>query len=462
MSNGFEILKSAFDGLKKDRWSYTPTTEPVYLWKYTKVGLGEVAGEPADYKLNTTFAFIPVFKKNADVTFYIRLGGPEFIKKEALGDEFFSDIYPDFVGYEQEQEQAGTNASQRYGEGMFGEEKFTDFDYTTASERAFLQRIEVINDSKLSALRAEFYPLRLRKVQKHFTLDYADEKLGYRSLEGIEAASDFTINMLNDLMRYMDDENLKQVLAWLSTSSAEKMNELVNNLFIKTIMKDFRKTANYHAFSAIEDLDIFLDDDKADEKNLDQAFVAGLINIFYDGMYAQGEFKAKELMASLDTNVYKREYELDDNKLQKVAEKVAHYYKVHSIPTEYDESDSVKRMEIKELEALEYRKKISAIEAEQYLSDQKIHRLQENLKKAQEEEKNILTHRVIGMGMGLGSAYYATYHGAGKDLEMPVKVGIMAVGALLGAVPFLNYATIAATPFLVDYAFTPTTENVNT
>jgi len=246
-------------------------------------------------------------------------------------------------------------------------------------------------------------------------------------------------------MRYMGDDDLKEVLAWLSPSSPEKMNALVNTLFIKTIMEDFKKTIQYHAFSLYDEISTGVGSD-----DLDQIFVAGLIQLV-PSQYQGGNFTAEELMGLLENNVYTNRYNYSEQELSSIATRVAGYYNTHSVAAAaQDQGLAIQNTEL----ARQLNVSKDAVAEARLASDQLLHELQQKLKTAQEEEKNVLTHRVIGMSMGLGSAYYATYHGAGKDLEMPVKVGIMAVGALLGAVPFLNYATIAATPLVVDYAFT--------
>jgi len=437
--SGFTILKGAFEGLKKNRGAYAGDGA---VSRYANRGAlaEEGADTPTDYKLDTTFAFIPVFEQDGGVTFYIRLGGPEFITK--------MDTNPTNRTLSRTLESFGINFRKEfrstYSDGMFGGHVDSNFAYENAYERHFLQQIEEVNDRELYALRAEFYPLRLRKVGKHFDLDYAG-KDGWKNLNRTETASDFTVSMLNDLMRYMGDDDLKEVLAWLSPSSQGKMGKLVNNLFIKTIMADFKATVRYHAFSLYDEVDTF-----GGSNDLDQIFVAGLIQLV-PRQYQGGNFTAQQLMGLLESNVYTDRYAYSDADLTTIATSVAGYYNAHSVAAEAQDQGLV--VANKELKRQLNVSKEAVAEAK-LASDQLLHQLQAKLKTAQEEEKNVLTHRVIGMGMGLGSAYYATYHGAGKDLEMPVKVGIMAVGALLGAVPFLNYATIAATPFVVDYAFT--------
>jgi hypothetical protein len=58
--------------------------------------------------------------------------------------------------------------------------------------------------------------------------------------------------------------------------------------------------------------------------------------------------------------------------------------------------------------------------------------------------------KYLGIGAGAVSAFIAIQQESAQDLETWKKAAIVATGGLLGAVPILNFVTIATMPYLVD------------
>ena len=58
--------------------------------------------------------------------------------------------------------------------------------------------------------------------------------------------------------------------------------------------------------------------------------------------------------------------------------------------------------------------------------------------------------KYLGIGAGLVSGYFAIQQESAQDLATWKKGAIVATSGLLGAVPYLNFVTIATMPYLVN------------
>lgn len=383
--------------------------------------------------LSTLFGFVPVFTKSGKTVIYVRFGGPEVIRK--LQGSYNQDPDVAYGRYDTIPNSMRDGAGYEFGDthrGVFsGATHNTLYAMDHAFERDILQYLEVgvrPQDREYPVLPSladlrNIYKFKLVPDDDKFEVYYSRSGLEYAPLKSDpDAYAAFGIDLILDSLDVaflggnvspQDGQTLLQ-----SAKTTHGQTKAVEE-FLGKLAEDFYNTAlegvsfgEYH----------YLQDDA-----LDQLWWSALKQ--FD---AHSTANTLEEIESLSTDL-----ERIDTVLPVCADRLK--VSLDQILAGY---------------ALDSESAVEVIrESETFRKDAEALRVVNRRLKAQNEAlkseaNHTSVHRYVGLTAGAASAYLSV---RSTDMEDWQKIGVVALGGVLGMVPILNYFTIASTPLAVHY-----------
>jgi len=405
------------------------------VYRYTRGGQATDSTSP--FTLNTVFGFVPVFQEDGSTAIYIRLGGPELIQQK--------------LANEMEAYKTGTGQDLRSprNEGGFGDNAETfaykydyvvdgddDMNYSIADgfERRFLQDL-ILNGRSLDfTLIHEVYPMRLFPVDGKFQLQYhisKDSESTYFNMDSEGPLRDFYSDLVdsfaNSIIKQESSDSARGLMSTLLSSFTNKDQVIdnvktLNSLVMGRIAEDLILSADYHILS-------YDDDALTADNDYDIIFLSAF------AQFEQEPHKAS--IASIFDNVektatYIKNVGKDSKIIESVASFLKNYYLIWSVNSVGQEEAYVKDNE-------ELRKKLVE---QAKASAEELSSMEQSYESSQSKEM------MFTIATGAIVAYLSTLHR--DDVSTKERVISAVLGGGLGAIPYVKYATIALSPFLVN------------
>ena len=448
MSKGTDYIKRFLASLEESRTPYSES-DNLFTIKDDMSDGDELAHDA--FARRTLFGFVPIFDDTGMVSLYIRLGGPEIILK-ARGTG--AQLMPEFsigVG-------TGNFSANLLGSGeksilsIYGpkadaiHEKYdTILDSDTmiyrsdfgGLERDILQRHVLDLGHSWSARQVEtLYPFRLVPVGNVFELQYAKENSqGYSKIDA---------NGLGAFLAEIVDSTIHS-LVYSNITEAERKTAVQEVLSVI----GYGKKAETQSQSVLE----FVFSKMAADFN---SAVDTNVKAFYNGSIGSGDSDAYDFIfyaafaqfLGLTKDSIKASHFAP--MLQKAADTAA---AIGAIPSNFkiSEVESAAKYLLNFYisdEALNEKSKVDI----QKLTSENLNLTSENLNLNAQNAKLVdpKNYRNVGMVAGLLSSLYAVSQKSAEDMDLWKKALIVAGGTGLGAIPYVNFISIASMPYLVD------------
>ena len=433
MSNGISVIENFLTSMEASRSPYSvgePTTLNSNFENVKSAG-------PETFAQTSLFGFVPVFDESGAVSIYIRMGGgPEYINKihevSLLGTSIRSvpeaDAMVDFYG-------SGAEKYNALVDTIDSTDTLIYHPQFGGRERDFLQHNVLTDKSRWTELQiAQLYPFKIEVVNKNLTLTFAkDGQTVYSPItSNTDLVAAFILELLTSAIISLQNtkssasSEISSILdiVWQSDNS-EDLKSLVSLLFTR-LSNEFRAAADNNVLVYFDGSDPGGDDENA-----------------YDHLYYYVFAQVLGFGEDLNTENVKVIF----SKINDVAASIG------SIPStiDYDILSSTLKSRLSDfvntasLDAVAQSKIKSANKSSSAL-------IAEN-KVLQEQNSNLVDpkmYRNVGMVAGFISSYLAVEQTSAKDMALWKKALIVAGGTGLGAIPYVNFISIASMPYLVD------------
>lgn len=381
--------------------------------------------EGSTLSLSSAFGFVPVFDKDGAVSIYVRLGGPEIIRKgQGL---LLSDGLPEI----EVSATASTDLANFYGSGASGFRSKYDavvdgsenlsYAPSLAYERDMIQSAVLGSHPRIPMAQiCKNYPFRLVPVGTNMSVEYAVGG-AYVPLSEQSAYADLLVGTVNTLLDTIDPtpENVSSVFSIVK--SQETAQAVVAALLVK-MGEDLKRSADTHILSWEDFADLLSGNSNA----YDALYITAFLQLLNKTNVKTESDDFTALMDKVDS-VADSLQAVSGSVTSGALEAATAYFVDRSIdPTSIKTSTDATITKLQQANA-DLRKTNKALES---------------------QKKHTSVHRYVGMSAGALSAYMSVRNR--DDLQDWQKIGIVAAGGALGLVPVLNYVTIAATPFLVS------------
>ena len=447
MSIGLNYVKSVLNSLEASRTPYHVGGETIDT---LSPEFQDVLGsKEADFfKRKTLFGFVPAFEKDGTVSIYIRFGGPEIIRKAFDDDD---DDMPELKNII-----AGEDLNTFYGANNFRDRVDTidSSDHMIyrpdrdGMERHIVQLSVLEKPQSLSQSQLRYlYPFRLVPRGSKFELQYAPFSTtpSYKTVEGNDRlVASFVSGILQDSINALANtprpsgnmtESKKTSIArsilgivgvGTKPEDANKETQALYSFIFNTMGEDFATAMEVNARSYFDGTG------------------GGKDGNTYDGVliFALAQLSASSV-SDLTTAQVVRAYKdianttaglknVSDSLVpEEVARNAASILGYYVSPAAF---------------SAQSQEKISKLEA----SGNRLTRQNARLKAKNEELVSPKKYRNVGMAAGLISSYMAVTQESAKDMDLWKKALIIAGGTGLGAIPYINFLSIATMPYLVD------------
>ena len=374
---------------------------------------------------SSAFGFVPVFDTEGKVSIYVRLGGPEIIRKgqglmldDTLPEiELSASTSADIANFYT----SGTSKFRgKYDAIVDGSENMS-YAPSLAYERDMIQSA-VLGSHPLIPMAqiCKYYPFRLAPVGVTMAVEYAVGDR-YLPLSDGSAYTELLVGTTNTLLDTVDPtpQNVQSIFEIVKNKDTA---ESVVSTLLTRMGEDLKKSADTHILSWEDFSDLLSGNSNA----YDSLYITAFLQLMNKTSVSSESDEFEAMMAKVDS-VADSLHASSTFVTPDIIKAATKYFVDRSI----DESaiGSSKNNQISDLE------KVNAT-------------LRAKNKKLASEAKKTSVHRYVGLTAGAASAYMSVRNRS--DLEDWQKIGIVAVGGALGMVPLLNYLTIAATPILVD------------
>ena len=396
--------------------------------RLTRKGAGSDEMTGKELARSATFGFVPVFDTDGEVSFFVRMGGPEIIRKHR-GTQLNSSM-----GGIETSATLGTDLASYYGEGASGFRGIYDtvvdgaemmsYIPTLAYERDMVQTAVLNQNPHIPMSQiAWYYPfkLKLNKAESNYTLFYADDDGIYAELSDPAVLARCIEEMLNNLLFAAGQSNntdgINAIFKVLD-EPADVMS-MLNSLF-ERMARDFKIAADIHLLS-------WLDDFGTNANGYDPLYYAAFLQLTNADNVESDSQAFSDLMAKVDAVADRLKTQVDGADVTQALPLAKTFFANISMGAE--QSTAALKLTATKLRA----------EADA---------LREENKKLASEAKNTSVHRYVGLAAGAGSAYLAVKD---TDLEDWQKMAAVVAGGVFGMIPIFNYVTIAAAPLAVKY-----------
>ncbi len=439
MSQGTQLVESFLKRLEVERRSFNDHSS-ANAFRHLEDDFTDgasFAGNAESVRQKSLFGFVPAWDNKGNVYFYIRLGGPEMIQK-GIGSDITLDLLTGMP-------EADAMAKFYGGHASSYSSKVDEIDGTDpqiyrthdAYDRELIQRSLAEPDVGMSKLQiAERYPLRLAPSSGKFVLQYAKRSTSnYQNLDGNNDLlgafiADIVQSAVTDIV-YSSKSNAEKhtlvssVLSTIKGSNASSDTQMISTYVLSTFVSDFATAISLH-------LKTYWDGTagSADNNAYDHLYYYAfgqLINVGNKLSKAnvraiyQEAAKVLEGLSQLSSNF---DY-------TKVASGAKFYFDFYVTNADIESAGN---------------KRLSTFEK----NNNALRRQNVRLKTKNEELVSPKKYRNVGMAAGLISSYMAVTQESAKDMDLWKKALIIAGGTGLGAIPYINFLSIATMPYLVD------------
>lgn len=386
--------------------------------------------------IESTFGFVPMFDSKGNVSIYARFGGPERIlyTPNNFGNFSVNRLITRFG--------KGANpfvTKTNSGQSIYSED--------LATERYNLQdaifQIDEYQQRSLNSLN-NVYPFRVQFLPKSDTQPNASVELQFRtndpqnpyqSLIGtgnVNTKSIFVIYLLQNCANSLKLDSEGDDFGILRNAIMNK-NELQNlvNTFQEYFVAEFMENLKLRGAQLYS-----------------KSFFSGVGFDWYFKQFIEQMQDSQKGLGTIQTlNVIQGELlkkiEIDDL----VFTAIQNVFKGMSLPIAANE-DIQEKLEKASIDIDLLKSKAANTQIEH---DSEIETLEKKLEAQAKdfEKQNAFEFSMLGAAAGVGAAYYTLYKDK-PDLENWERGAILAIGGLLGSIPYLNLVSIAATPILIE------------
>lgn len=393
----------------------------------------------------STFGFVPTFDQQGNVSIYARFGGPERILYTP--SLFENNSVSKFVA------RFGKGANPFVNKvGKASNSKNLLYQEALATERYNLQDIILNNDehanSSLYSLR-HTYPFRIVFLPKADTQREASIDLQFRNptAQGFPYRSllkdgqdnekaQFVIYLLQGCAQYLLNNN--------KIDELETLRNAIND--VSKIQQCVTAFQNYFVSEFIEQLELrgarlFATTRLTFEQNNGHDW------LFRQFILEMQSSQDKKLTMVNVLNLIKTQLEKEIQITTQTKSTIQNFFEKLSIVSAADHE-----LQTQLQDTTQTLTNLKASSAQAKLAhDSAITSLEQKLKTQAEdfERQNRFEFSMLGAAAGVGAAYYTLYKDK-PDLENWERGAILAVGGLLGSIPYLNLVSIAATPILIE------------
>lgn len=397
----------------------------------------------SELNVKSVFGIVPAFDAEGAVSFYIRYGGPEHLKYHP--DATFS-VGTVFEGLSSIYGRTATSKfAEQYARIFDGDE---DLSYTpsNARERHFIQTTySKLGDNAAEEFLSTFYPFKLKynPKQSHFTLQYVPFGTNtYKNINAENIAEDVILSFVLELSEFDKDSN-------------SPINLFTNIDNIKTATSAFFEKMKTDFVAQVKARLYTADNDAGNNNDNDVPYVAAFVQHLKKNRYDD----LKAITARVTEVSNKITSWLTDVKKTKIADNVSTFFSSR-VPTDAQilaEHDTLKSsLDAKSKEFIAAKNRADVLEGEKATLTSKLSKVKDELGSAEMGSSRV---RYFGAAAGAGAAFLALQQDEVKDLETWQKGAIVATGALLGMVPYLNLLTIGASSYLVREGLAVTREH---
>lgn len=433
MSNGIQVIENYLNTMVASRSPYS-VGKPTRLGRDFKNGKSEA---PEKFAQSSLFGFVPVFDKEGAVYIYIRMGGgPEYINKihatSVLGTSIENvpeaDSMTDFYG----------SAADKYNEKIDtidGTDTLIYHPQFGGRERDFLQHNVLDDKSRWTELQiAQLYPFRLEPQGESLVLSFAKEGQSvYTPISNntellaafiVELLTSAIVSIQNTIPNSTADIESILNLVW-QKENGEDLKSLVNTLFSR-LAKEFLAAAENNVLVYFDGSDV----GGFDENAYDHLYYYVFAQLLGYGEDLDTE-NVKAIFAKMDST---------PEAISRLPEGFNYENLSNTLKVKFSQFVSVNSLdEVSSIKFKDANKSNSALTA------------QNKLLKAQNAKLvDPKKYRNVGMVAGFISAYLAVEQNSAKDMDLWKKALIVAGGTGLGAIPYVNFVSIASMPYLVN------------
>lgn len=449
MSNGTELIKEFLASLEESRTPYSEI-DNLYKIKDDMSDGDELAYDAFSRK--TLFGFVPVFDEAGMVSLYIRLGGPEIILK-ARGTD--AQLMPEFS--------IGSASAANLSANLLGSgEKSINAIYGPKADTIH-SKYDTILDSDTMIYRSDFGGLERDILQRH-VLD-----LGHSwSARQVETLYPFRLVPVGNVFELQYAKDNSQGYSKIDANAlgaflAELVDSTIHSLVYSTLSEGERKTAVQAVLSVIgygkkaetqsQSVLEFVFSKMAADFN---SAVDTNVKAFYNGSVGTGDSDAYDFIfyAAFAQFLGLTSDSIETSHFAPMLQKAADTaIAIGAIPS------SFKMSEVES--AAQYLLNF-------YISDEALNeKSKSDIQKLTSENMTLKTrsdalnsqnaklvdpknYRNVGMAAGLLSSLYAVSQKSAEDMDLWKKALIVAGGTGLGALPYVNFLSIASMPYLVN------------
>jgi hypothetical protein len=432
MSSGIQVIKDFLTSMEASRSPYSVGKPTRVDSDYKNIGYDK----PEKFSQTSLFGFVPVFDKSGAVSIYIRMGGgPEYINKlhrvspvgTAINDAPEADEMSKFYGgdaatYDSLVDTIDSTDTLIYHP-QFG-----------GRERDFLQHNVLSDKSRWTALQiAKLYPFRIEVKDRKLVLSFA--KNGLSTYSPISSNDSLLIAFITELLvsaivslqntQNSPSADISAVLemVWKENNQTD-LQSLVSMLFTK-LATEFEAAANNNVMTYFD------------------GTLPGKDENAYDHLYYQVFAQVLGFGEDLTTKNVKAIFAKISDVTSSIMEIPSTFnYETVSLNLRSRLSSFVDEAS---LDLVAKNKVANANKSSSLLKSENKHLLEQNSKLVDPK-----MYRNVGIFAGLVSSYLAVEQTSAKDMDLWKKALIVAGGAGLGAIPYVNFISIASMPYLVN------------
>jgi len=438
MSSGIQVIEKFLTSMEASRSPYSVGKPTRVDSDYKNIGYDK----PEKFSQTSLFGFVPVFDKSGAVSIYIRMGGgPEYINKlhrvspigTAINDAPEADEMSKFYGGD-----AATYDS--LVDTIDGTDTLIYHPQFGGRERDFLQHNVLSDKSRWTALQiAKLYPFRIEVKEnkevkdKKLVLSFA--KNGLSTYSPISANDSLLTAFITELLvsaivslqntQNSPSADISAVLdmVWKENNQTD-LQSLVSMLFTK-LATEFGVAANNNVMTYFD------------------GSIPGKDENAYDHLYYQVFAQVLGLGEDLTKANVKAIFAKIPDVTSSIMEIPSTFnYETVSLNLRSRLSSFVDEAN---LDIVAQTKVGSANKSSSLLKSENKHLLEQNSKLVDPKK-----YRNVGMVAGFISSYLAVEQTSAKDMALWKKALIVAGGTGLGAIPYVNFVSIASMPYLVD------------
>ncbi len=433
MSNGIHVIENFLKSMEAARSPYSVGSPTRLDNNFENIEYDK----PEKFSQTSLFGFVPVFDKSGAVSIYIRMGGgPEYINK-------IHEVSP--LGTSINSTPEADEMSKFYGDDAAAYDGLVDTIDDTDTliyhpqfggrERDFLQHNVLSDKSKWTALQiAKLYPFKIEVGENKLVLSFA--KNGLSTYAPISANDSLLTAFITELI----------VSAIVSLQNTQGSPAADISAVLNMVWKENNQT-DLQALVAVLFTKLATEFQTAADTNImtyfDGTGLEGKDGNAYDHLY----YRVFAQVLGFGEDLNAKNVKAIFNKITDVTSSImgipsTFNYETVSLNLRSRLSSFVDEAS---LDLVAKNKVANANKSSSLLKSENKHLIEQNSKLVDPK-----MYRNVGIFAGLVSSYLAVEQTSAKDMDLWKKALIVAGGAGLGAIPYVNFISIASMPYLVN------------